>query len=68
MQYVMKFLCKEKELENRSYLTVPLFYFFRQKKRWSYPGQFVCLGDINTESLGGFGTEKCNWLQLSVLL
>lgn len=38
-------------------LTVLVFYFFRQKKWWSYLGQFVCLWYINTEILGGFGYE-----------
>ena len=38
-------------------LTVLAFYFFRQKKWWSYLGQFVCLWYINTEILGGFGYE-----------
>ena len=38
-------------------LTVLVFYFFRQKKWWSYLAQFVCLWYINTEILGGFGYE-----------
>lgn len=38
-------------------LTVLVFYFFRQKKWWSYLGQLVCLWYINTEVLGGFGYE-----------
>lgn len=38
-------------------LTVLVFYFFRQKKWWSYLGQLVCLWYINTELLGGFGYE-----------
>ena len=38
-------------------LTVLVFYFFRQKKWWSYIGQFVCLWYINTELLGGLGYE-----------
>ena len=38
-------------------LTVLVFYFFRQKKWWSYLGQFLCLWYINTEILGGFGYE-----------
>lgn len=38
-------------------LTVLAFYFFRQKKWWSYVGQFVCLYYINREILGGFMYE-----------
>ena len=38
-------------------LTVLVFYFFRQKKWWSYVGQFVCLWYINRELLGGLGYE-----------
>ena len=38
-------------------LTVLVFYFFRQRKWWSYLGQFICLWYINTEILGGFGYE-----------
>ena len=41
-------------------LTVLAFYFFRQKKWWSYLGQFLCLWYINMELLGGFGYEV--WL------
>ena len=41
-------------------LTVLVFYFFRQKKWWSYLGQFLCLWYINMELLGGFGYEV--WL------
>ena len=36
---------------------VLIFYFFRQKKWWSYSGQAVCLWYINTELLGGYGYE-----------
>lgn len=38
-------------------LTVLVFYFFRQRKWWSYLGQLLCLWYINTEILGGFGYE-----------
>lgn len=38
-------------------LTVLVFYFFRQKKWWSYAGQFLCLWYINVEMLAGFGYE-----------
>lgn len=38
-------------------LTVLVFYFFRQRKWWSYLGQFLCLWYINTEVLGGFCYE-----------
>lgn len=38
-------------------LTVLVFYFFRQRKWWSFAGQLVCLWYINTELLGGFGYE-----------
>ena len=38
-------------------LMVLVFYFFRQKKWWSYVGQVVCLWYINTELLGGYGYE-----------
>ena len=38
-------------------LMVLIFYFFRQKKWWSYIGQAVCLWYINTELLGGYGYE-----------
>ena len=38
-------------------LTVLVFYFFRQKKWWSYLGQFICLWYINMELLGGLGYE-----------
>ena len=38
-------------------LMVLVFYFFRQKKWWSYIGQVVCLWCINTELLGGYGYE-----------
>ena len=38
-------------------LTVLVFYFFRQKKWWSYAAQLLCLWYINVELLGGFGYE-----------
>lgn len=38
-------------------LTVLAFYFFRQRKWWSYLGQLVCLWYINVEMLGGLGYE-----------
>lgn len=38
-------------------LTVLVFYFFRQKKWWSYLGQFLCLWYINVEMLSGFAYE-----------
>lgn len=38
-------------------LTVLVFYFFRQKKWWSYIGQLFCLWYINVEMLGGFTYE-----------
>ncbi len=38
-------------------LIVLVFYFFRQKKWWSYAGQLFCLWYINTEILGGFSYE-----------
>ena len=38
-------------------LMVLVFYFFRQKKWWSYLGQLVCLWYINMELLGGYGYE-----------
>lgn len=38
-------------------LTVLVFYFFRQKKWWSYLGQVLCLWYINTEMQGGLGYE-----------
>ena len=38
-------------------LTVLTFYFFRQRKWWSYVGQFACLYYINMEILGGFMYE-----------
>lgn len=37
--------------------TVLTFYFFRQKKWWSYALQLVCLWYINFEMLGGLGYE-----------
>ncbi len=38
-------------------LTVLTFYFFRQRKWWSYVGQFICLYYINVEILGGYVYE-----------
>jgi len=38
-------------------MTVLVFYFFRQRKWWSYAGQAICLWYINTEMLGGFSYE-----------
>ena len=38
-------------------LTVLVFYFFRQKKWWSYVSQLLCLWYINIEMLGGFSYE-----------
>ena len=38
-------------------LTVLVFYFFRQRKWWSYLGQLICLWYINVEILGGLGYE-----------
>ena len=38
-------------------LTVLAFYFFRQKKWWSYACQLLCLWYINMEMLGGFSYE-----------
>lgn len=38
-------------------LTVLVFYFFREKKWWSYIGQLICLWYINTEMLGGLVYE-----------
>lgn len=38
-------------------LMVLVFYFFRNKKWWSYPGQLICLWYINLEMLGGFSYE-----------
>ena len=35
-------------------LTVLVFYFFRQRKWWSYVAQFFCLAYINLELLGGY--------------
>ena len=42
---------------NAGILTVLAFYFFRQRKWWSYVGQFVCLYYINVEMLGGLVYE-----------
>ena len=42
-------------------LTVLAFYFFRQRKWWSYVGQFACLYYINREILGGFMYEIPLW-------
>jgi len=36
-------------------LTVLVFYFFRQRKWWSYLGQLICLWYLHFEMLGGFG-------------
>lgn len=36
-------------------LTVLVFYFFRQRKWWSYAAQLVLLAYINLEMIGGFG-------------
>ena len=38
-------------------LTVLVFYFFHQRKWWSYVGQFLCLYYINMEMLGGYMYE-----------
>ena len=38
-------------------LTVLIFYFFRQRKWWSYVGQLIGLYYINMEILGGFMYE-----------
>ena len=38
-------------------LTVLVFYFFRQRKWWSYLGQALCLWYIHAEMLGGIGWE-----------
>ena len=38
-------------------LTVLVFYFFRQRKWWSYVGQLLSLWYINAEILGGFAYE-----------
>ena len=38
-------------------MTVLVFYFFRQRKWWSYAGQAICLWYINIEMLGGFSYE-----------
>ena len=43
-------------------LTVLTFYFFRQRKWWSYIGQLACLWYINTEILGGY-TYELHYLQ-----
>ncbi|MBQ9148299.1 MAG: conjugal transfer protein TraX [Oscillospiraceae bacterium] len=42
-------------------LMVLVFYFFRQRKWWSYLGQLLCLAYINLEMLGGFGYEFQLW-------
>lgn len=42
-------------------LTVLVFYFFRQRKWWSFLGQLICLWYINTEMLGGLGYELQLW-------
>ena len=38
-------------------LTVLVFYFFRQRKWWSYLAQLLFLWYVNMEMLGGFGYE-----------
>ena len=48
-------------------LTVLVFYFFREKKWWSYLGQFVCLAYIHMEMLGGFVYEVPLGSQILVL-
>ena len=42
---------------NAGILIVLVFYFFRQRKWWSYVGQFICLYYINVEMLGGLVYE-----------
>ena len=42
-------------------LTALVFYFFRQKKWWSYAGQILCRWYINVELLGGFTYEIRLW-------
>lgn len=42
-------------------LTVLVFYFFRQRKWWSFLGQLICLWYINVEMLGGLGYELQLW-------
>lgn len=38
-------------------LTVVVFYYFSQRRWWSYVGQLVCLAFLNVELLGGLGYE-----------
>ena len=38
-------------------LTVLVFYFFRQRKWWSYAGQLLGLWYVNLELLGGYSYE-----------
>ena len=38
-------------------LTVLVFYYFRERKWWSYLGQLICLWYINLEMLGGLAYE-----------
>lgn len=38
-------------------LTVLVFYFFRQRKWWSYIAQFICLWYINVEVLSGYAYQ-----------
>ncbi|MBQ6833925.1 MAG: conjugal transfer protein TraX, partial [Lachnospiraceae bacterium] len=49
-------------------MTVLVFYFFRQRKWWSYLGQTICLWYINTEMLGGFSYELHMFRQTYFLL
>ena len=42
-------------------LTVLVFYFFRQRKWWSFLGQLICLWYINVQMLGGLGYELQLW-------
>ncbi len=42
---------------NAGILTVLVFYFFRQRKWWSYVGQLVLLYYINVEMLSGYAYE-----------
>ena len=48
-------------------LTVLVFYFFRQRKWWSYLGQLLCLWYINLEILGGY-TYELVWFGQNVHL
>ena len=38
-------------------LTVLVFYFFHQRKWWSYIAQFICLWYINVEVLSGYAYQ-----------